>query len=342
MNEGLRNRASAEPLPTDAAAAPAAGRAGRIGKLLRAGVSIGLILLLAWIVDWNRLAAVVARADLPLLGLASLTVLADRAMMIGKWYPLLRVQGLDIPFAHAARVYFAVTFASLFLPTSVGADVLRTLALGADRRATLEVGASIVVERMLGLAASVLLCALVLSLALWQAFALGFLLPWILGFGGALLGMTFLMLRPGWRRALEPYRERRWFRLGHRFALACMLYRHHVGTLVVVGALSLVEQAFPIVIMWTLVRALDLTVSLFALSVTVPLALFVGRLPIAIAGIGVLDGALVYLLGVFGVSPTDALSLALAGRFVELVALLPGGLFWSNLVWRRGEPDRTH
>ena len=121
-----------------------------------------------------------------------------------------------------------------------------------------------------------------------------------------------------------------------------MLYRHHVGTLVVVGALSLVEQAFPIVIMWTLVRALDLTVSLFALSVTVPLALFVGRLPIAIAGIGVLDGALVYLLGVFGVSPTDPLSLALAGRFVELVALLPGGLFWSNLVWRRGEPDRTH
>ena len=208
MNEGVRrNLASAaapDPPQTYSAAAPTAGRASRIGKLLRAGVSIGLILLLAWIVDWNRLAAVVARADLPLLGLASLTVLADRAMMIGKWYPLLRVQGLDIPFAHAARVYFAATFASLFLPTSVGADVLRTLALGADRRATLEVGASIVVERMLGLAASVLLCTLVLSLALWQAFALAFLLPWILGFGCALLGMTFLVLRPGWWRALSP------------------------------------------------------------------------------------------------------------------------------------------
>jgi glycosyltransferase 2 family protein len=343
MNEGLRRKlasaAVSDPPQTDAAAAPTAGRAARIGKVLRAGVSIGLILLLARMVDWNQLAAVVVRADVALLGLASLTVLADRAMMIGKWYPLLRVQGLDIPFTHAARVYLAASLASLFLPTSVGADLLRTLALGARRRTTLEVGASIVVERMLGLAGSVLLCAVVLVLALSQAFALAFLLPWILGFGCALLGMAFLMLRPGWWRRLEPYRERRWFQLGHRFVLACMLYRHRAGTLAVVGLLSLVEQAFPILVLWILVQALDLEISLFALVVAVPLTLFVGRLPIAIAGIGVLEGALVYLLGVFGVSPTDALSLALAGRFVELVALLPGGLFWSSLVWRRGEPD---
>ena len=116
--------------------------------------------------------------------------------MIGKWYPLLKVQGLDIPLAQATRVYLAASFASLFLPTSVGADIVRTLALGGERRATLEVGASIVVERMLGLAASVILCTSVLVLALWQAFPLGFLLPWILAVGAGLLGATFLMLRP--------------------------------------------------------------------------------------------------------------------------------------------------
>ena len=114
-----------------------------------------------------------------------------------------------------------------------------------------------------------------------------------------------------------------------------MLYRHHLGTLAVVAVLSLVEQAFPIVVLWILVHALDLEVSPLALFVAVPLTLFVGRLPIAIAGIGVIEGALVYLLGAFGVSPAEALSLALAGRLVEIVALLPGGLFWSSLVWTR-------
>jgi uncharacterized membrane protein YbhN (UPF0104 family) len=76
-------------------------------------------------------------------------------------------------------------------------------------------------------------------------------------------------------------------------------------------------------------------VALFALFVAVPLTLFVGRLPIAVAGIGVVEGALVYLLGVFGVPPAEALSLALAGRVIEFAALLPGALFWSSLVWAR-------
>lgn len=339
MNDALRRELASAPFTgpqqPDPAAAPPAGRAGRRGKILRVGVSIGLILLLVWIVDLGRLTAVLGRADVPLLAFAVLMALADRAMMIGKWYPLLEVQGLDISLAHAARAYLAASFASLFLPSSVGADVVRSFALGGERRATLEVGASIVVERTLGLSASVILCTSVLLLALSQAFPLAFLLPWILAIGAALVGATFLMLRPGRASWLLRYREQRWFQLGHRFARACALYRHHLGTLVVVAVLSLVEQAFPIVVLWILVHALDLEVSLFALFVAVPLALFVGRLPIAIAGIGVIEGALVYLLGAFGVPPAEALSLALAGRFVELVALLPGGLFWSSLVWTR-------
>jgi uncharacterized protein (TIRG00374 family) len=312
-------------------AVPAAGRPGRLGTFVRAGVSIGLILLLAWIVDVNRLIAVLLGADVWLFALAALVACADRAMMIGKWYPLLKVQGCDIPFARAARVYLAAGFASMFLPTSVGADLLRTFALGA-RGTTLEVGASIVVERMLGLGASLILCISVLLLALSQALPLGFLLPWLLGFVVALVGATFLVMRPGRWRWFQRYRERRWFQIGHRFALACMLYRDHAGTLVVVGVLSLIEQLFPIVVLWIIVNAFDLEISLFALVVALPLALFVGRLPIAIAGIGVLDGALVYLLGLFGVSPAEALSVAVGGRLAEIVALLPGGLFWSSLV----------
>jgi uncharacterized protein (TIRG00374 family) len=324
----------------DPAAAPVAGRAGRLGKFVRAAVSVGLILLLAWVVDLQRLIAVLLGADVGLFALASLGALADRAVMIGKWYPLLKAQEVGIPFARAARVYLAASFASMFLPTSVGADLLRILALGA-RRATLEVGASIVVERMLGLAASIVLCGAVLLLALPQALPLASLLPWILGAGLALVGAAVLVLRSDCWRWLERYRERRWFQIGRRFAAACMLYRHHPGTLIAVGLLSLVEQAFPVVVLWILAHALDLEVSFLALLVAVPLALFVGRLPIAIAGIGVLEGALVYLLGLFGVAPAEALSLALAGRLAEIFVLLPGGLFWSSLVWspRTDPPD---
>jgi uncharacterized protein (TIRG00374 family) len=310
-------------------------RAGRLGKILRASVSVGLLLLLAWIVDLGKLAAVLLGADGPLLGLALLVALADRALMIGKWYPLLRAQGLGIPFAQAAAAYLAAGFASMFLPVSVGGEVLRTIALGGARGATLEVGASIVLERTLGLVASVVLCAAALALALAQPLPLAFLLPWVLAAAAAPVGIALLALWSGRGRWLEHHRERRWFRLAERFALACALYRHHAGTLAAVGLLSLVEQTFPIVLFWILAHALDLDVPLLALVIAVPLTLLVGRLPIAVAGIGVVEGALVYLLGALGIPPEKALSLALAGRLIEFGAFLPGALFWSSLAPRR-------
>ena len=93
-------------------------------------------------------------------------------------------------------------------------------------------------------------------------------------------------------------------------------------------------------VLWILAHSLDVEISFFALLVAVPLAFFVGRLPIVIAGIGVLEGALVYLLALFGVAHEEALSLALAGRLAEIFALRPGGLFWSSLV-RTPRSDAT-
>jgi uncharacterized protein (TIRG00374 family) len=321
-----------DPVTPDRAAGQ---RSGRLGRVVRAGVSIGLILLLAWFVDLKRMAAVLSSADIRLLGLAALIVLVDRALMIGKWYPLLKAQKLGISLARAARVYLAASFASTLLPSSVGGELLRTFALGGERHAALEVGASIVVERMLGLVASAIACTSVLLLALSQGFQLGFLLPWILALGVVPAVAVSVALWPIPGRWLARYRERRWFQLVRRFAFACTLYRHHAGTLAVVGLLSLVEQAMPIAVFWVLTYAFELGVSPFALLVAVPLTLFIGRLPIAIAGIGVIEGALIYFLGIFGVPPADALSLALGGRFVEILGLLPGGLFWSSLVWVR-------
>ena len=77
-----------------------------------------------------------------------------------------------------------------------------------------------------------------------------------------------------------------------------------------------------------------------ALIIATPLALFVARLPVAVAGIGVLEGALVFLLGLFGVPAVAAISIALAGRVVDIIAALPGAFLWADVAkelrpWRR-------
>jgi len=306
-------------------------------------VSVGLLGALAWLVDLGSLAELLLSADPRLIALAIAVALADRALMIGKWYPLLRAQGLEISLLRAARIYLAAGFASVFLPASVGADVLRALALRRERRAAIEVGVSIVVARLLRIAASGVLATVALVVALRSGVPVNFLLPWALGATLATAAAVVLPLAQVSRRArrwMEPYQESRWVRIGARFATAYALYRHHTRTLLAVGALTLVEQGVPILVFWILAHALGLAIEPAALLVAVPLTLFVGRLPIAAAGIGVMEGALVYLLGLFGAPVVAALSLALAGRVVELAAMPPGAFLWADLVRAPPAPQR--
>lgn len=298
---------------------------------------VALLLLLAWMVDLHALARTIASADPVLLLLAVGVSLADRALMIVKWYPLLHVQVASISFWHAARAYLASGFASVVLPASVGADLLRAVALGRRDGAVMEVGASIVAERLLGMVASAVPTLIALALALRSSVSLDVLLPWALAsLGIAVLALLFLV-----SGAAMPLLDRlvgsrrpggRWLRVVNRFAVAYTTYRRHPGILVRMGLLALLEQGVPILVVWIVSLALGLTVPVRLLLVAVPLTLFVARLPITVAAIGVGEGAMVYILGLFGVPAVDALALALTSRIPELMALLPGAVLWYELV----------
>ena len=304
--------------------------------LINIAVSAMLLAVLAWLVDLRSLGQLLLAADPLLMAVAIAAALADRALMIGKWYPLLRAQRVDVPLLRAARVYLAAGFASYFLPTSVGGDLFRAVALGRRQKKIVEVAASIIMERLLGVAASGILAAVALAVALEAGVSLYFLLPWAVGAIAAAIAAATLPLAPRFsvhvRRWLEAHPRSRWAQIGLKFGAAYGLYRHHTRLLVIVGLLSVVEQGFPILVFWILGHALGIAVSAQALIVAVPLALFVARLPIAVAGIGVLEGGLVVILGLFGMPMVAAVSLALAGRVVEVAGALPGAFFWADLV----------
>lgn len=256
--------------------------------------------------------------------------------MAGKWFPLLRVQLPDAKFGRAIRAYFAAGFAGLILPSSMGGDALRSIGLGRGRGSVVEVGASIVLERLLGLIGSGIITLVVLWVA-WQAsIPMGVLLPWAL----ACVGLSLLLAivpfsvraRQWVRWMLDHFEGRKWVGLVERFGEAYKIYRGYPWTLLVVGFLSLVEQFAPIFVFWVGAHALSLGLSFESIFVAVPLTMFIGRLPISVAGIGVIEGGLVYLLGLFGATAAQAVSLALVGRIVELFTMLPGAFWWGELT----------
>jgi hypothetical protein len=189
-----------------------------------------------------------------------------------------------------------------------------------------DVTASVLVERTLGLIAmasvalgsSALLAASVAGLPLRPVVLV--LLATVVG--GSTLFIASLLVSDRW--------SRRGGVLGQVLA-AYAGYRHHVGTLATFYVLSVAESLLPILVNYVAARGLGLDLSIVVLAATVPVALTIARLPISIGGLGVQQLSFVYLAGLLGVAPTDALATMLVADAVLVIALLPSAFDGSML-----------
>ena len=304
------------------------------GSLAVTLICLGVLLKLA---NFQDLVAIILSANVVLVFAALLFRAADRLVMVAKWFPLLRVQVPRVDFITAARAYVASGLVHYVLPFQVGADVVRAATLGRDETSFHGVSASIIAERLLGMAATGGLCLVALFVALRTSIDLTFLFPWAaVAITLGLLALLAPMVGPfadAILRWLGRFRHRPAAGFLERLAIAYRAYRNHGELLMRVGLISLAEQLFPVIIAGTVALSLAIPVTLPMLLVAVPLASFAARLPISVGGIGVADGAMVYLLGLFGIPVEQALALSLVIRVVDIIVVtVPGAILWQQLL----------
>ncbi len=269
--------------------------------------------------------------------LAMLILVCDRFLQAAKWYPLVRIQTDELPFGVCIRAYLASYAASFLLPASIGGDMLRAVALGRTRNLIPEVGASIVMERLLGIATLVVANLLAVLYAFSGSSRLERFGPMAVGLvGAAFVALLVPMSRPvhRWIRAwCRRFGSAGWTAVLRRFGNAYFAHRRHPGTLLLVFVLSLVEIGMVILMMATVAEAVGTQITLRMLLVVAPIALVLYRLPITYWGLGVAEGGLVLLLKhLYGIPPTQAIAASVAFRFVELCVALPGAILWPSLL----------
>lgn len=295
------------------------------------------IALLVTFVDVRDALQRIGNARPEYLAAAGGVAVLDRIVMVSKWIPLLKPIVPDVSIPRAVRAYLGSGLGLYLLPASIGADILRATALGVGREKVTEVSVSIVAERTLGLAGMGAVCLGSLALALRTDVDLTLLLPWaltavVVGFGVILAPMSD-WLRSLLRSIATRFSSDSAIKQLVRVSRAFDSYRGRLPMLTAVGVASAIEQLVPVFVMWFISLSLGLQLPLHILFIVMPLSLFISRLPISFGGIGVTEGAMVYLLGLFGVGLSDALALAVVGRLLDIVVVaVPGALLWHELV----------
>ncbi len=316
-------------------------------RFLRILVSVGLLFLLVRMLGDP---AALGRQMIALSPFAVVVALAlitlDRTLMAYKWIRLLVARGHALGLLRGIKVYCASTVWGLFLPATMGADAIRAACSVREGLPARVVIASIAIERMIGLVATSLLA--IGSLVLLRG--LGQLNPelepvWWASLGLLAAGLVAFLVSLNERihhllhgRLLGRFQEVRVFRLLERSHQTLRDYRHSRRELFIFFLLTLLENAFPIVVTWVIGRGLDVPIGLLHLAAAVPLAYLVSRIPLSIAGIGVYESVFVLVLSAAGVAVEQSLAMALLARILQILCMLP---WWFAYAGEAGRPAPT-
>jgi glycosyltransferase 2 family protein len=293
------------------------------------GTVLGLMLL-AYLIrqqSWPEIADAFARIPAWAFGVSVVLALLSRLAVVARWWVLLRGAGVTIRWREAARLTFAGLFASNFLPTTIGGDVVRlagALRLGGPPATY---AASIAVDRLVGMAGMVTAAPLGLPT---------FITWWHTRPSGDLGRLSFAGL------AAWPSSLRQWIGKTVRGVLdALALWLTRPRWLLAALACTWLYMLLKFAALGLFFACLGEPVALTDVAGLWSLVYFITLIPVSIGGLGLqeVSASLIYSQ-VVGVSLSAALAAALLLRTVEVLASLPGALFISDiLAIRRSVPE---
>lgn len=321
-------------------------KAGTLFKVIRLAVSVGLIGFLIFKLDVTKIASHLGGVALaPLAAAAAMDLLMILAQA-WRWSVLLRARGVVIGFARLVYYYLVSIFFSSFLPTSVGGDFARIVAVSTatDKRA--DAVASIVVERIMGFFVLIPLSLLALP------FVAGELKEWKLVITAEavgvilVLGFLVLLVRPVARtfsRMLGPI-----FTLLARFRVrdrmervydSIVIYRGNRRAILAGVALSVLSRLLWICACYFVGRAFALNLSLPALLLVTPIVELVRMVPVSISGIGLREAAFAAMLKQFGVEYSLGLSFGIVVYVIFFIFAVAGGVLYGARSLGRRRPE---
>jgi len=280
--------------------------------------------------------------------LAQGLVLVAFSLSFVRWYLLVRGLDLEFHLRDAFRLGTLGFMLNQVSPGSIGGDLLKAVFIAREQpgRKT-EAVATVLVDRVIGFYAMLLLASLGLALAGGNLDSEKLLtslqtIVWSSTLGGT-VGLAFVLspLATGKRaRALAdglPF-------IGHtvtRLIEAADVYRSRRGYLFAGFGLALATHCLLISAFWCISTGLPVSGPTFAQNASiVPIGLVAGAIPLTPGGLGALEGGMEFLYTLIGASKGDGTIVALAYRAMTYIFAAVGAFYYFSA--RKKVDDLLH
>lgn len=309
-------------------------RARVAGKLL---VALLFIAYLTWGLDFDFVAGMIGRANPWLLLVSTVVIIARNLLGACRWSILLRAKGHAVSIWPLLRYYFIGGFFNFFLPTIVGGDVARGYYLSRWGVGKSAAAGSILLERILGVTALVLVSAISIFMVSGSSIGAGVSLFILAACVGWLIVLVLLCgagdrlipkIVPG------PLRGR--LSLLSGVIAEIRSYGKVRGAVIRGFAVTVAFQAAGVWSTYLLSLAVGCSVSAGYFFILLPLVWLIAMIPISINGLGLREGAFVTLFLAVGMTQETAIAISILFLAQAMLqGAIGGGLY---LVSGGGRP----
>lgn len=295
-------------------------------------IAVGLLVYLLRQQGWQEILNALKNIPVWRVVLAFFLIMASRFAVSMRWQVLLRTANLDISFGQSLRITFAGLFATNFLPTTIGGDVVRLAGLLQCNFDAALSTASLIADRLVGLTGM----ALVLPFGLARLAQTNFISPASFFYFLPLITITSKSFWSSlWSRAVE---------LVHRILSSLKIWLNQPTALAISVGFTLVHMLCFFLSIYILLVGMGESISLLTIGGLYSLVYFITLLPFTINGYGLQELSMTFIFYSLGsVSLENSLTVALLHRTLVILSSLPGAFFVGDMISEIGvkNPDEN-
>ena len=289
----------------------------RLVQLVGTILAIVLLVFLLREGGWNEILNAMQQIRIVDLFWVALLFLISRLAVVARWHVLLKSGGVDIRFKDSASLTFTGLFASNFLPTTVGGDVVRlggAMQMGFDRAVCL---ASIVADRIIGMFGMFMVAPLGLVYA-WNVIPA---IPSKISFLGFI------------QKPLDFVK---------RTFATFSIWLKKPGSLLLSLLFTWIHMICLFTSIYIFMNDLGSHVSFWMVAGLYSLTYFITQIPISINGYGLQELSFTFLFSnVAGVTPAISFTVGLLFRAYLVIASLPGALLLPSTLAAMTDKQRS-
>lgn len=279
-------------------------------------ISVGLFVWLLSNQDWLLVFQILKQIPVWVIPVSFFLIFSGLLVNTWRWWMLVRSQQIDISFINTLKLVMAGSYASNFLPSTIGGDLVRVIGMLNYHRSKVVVVSSVVVDRAINVISFLALT----PLALWTFDIKSF-------FSGSLhhYSMSLGIANLKW---MQGFKEQ-WSTIKNSLRTSFELWSRSPQVIAKAFGISWLSLIVVFLGVWVLAWGIRIQVSLLdVISVSVVVYLLT-LLPISVNGYGLREVAVIALYTQLGASIEQASTLAIITRSLALISTLPGA-FWLH------------